>query len=265
MNAALVLWAARSRELMCASLIAAAALAGVATPTPAQAQAQAEVAERLKVTDPYIELRTGPGRGYPIFYVAAREEWIHLELRATDWYKVRTDNGREGWVHRSQLLTTLTDAGVPKSFRDIAIDDYLARRVQLGAAWGKFKTEPMLKLFTSYKLSETLSVEATIGQVQGLFSGTDIWHVNLVSEPWSDQRLSPFFAIGVGRFKNLPNQTLVSALPTDAKLSNASAGLRYYLTDRFVLRADYSIYTAFVGDTRTGEYRAKTIGLSFFF
>lgn len=248
---------------MCASLMAAAALAAVAMPTTVRAQA--EVAERLKVTDPFIELRTGPGRGFPIFYVAAREEWIHLELRATDWYKVRTDNGREGWVHRSQLVTTLTDAGVPKSFRDIAIDDYLARRVQLGAAWGQFKTEPMLKLFTSYKLSETLSIEGTIGQVQGLFSGTDIWHVNLMTEPWSDQRLSPFFAIGVGRFKNLPNQTLVSALPTDAKLSNASMGLRYYLTDRFVLRADYSIYTAFVGDTRTGEYRAKTVGLSFFF
>ena len=229
------------------------------------AAAQVETAERLKITDPYIELHTGPGRGFPIFHVAAREEWIQLSLRHTDWYKVRTDNGKEGWVHRSQLQTTLTDAGVPKTFRDIAVDDYLARRVQLGAAWGKFKTEPMLKLWTSYKLSETLSIEGTIGQVQGLFSGTNIWHINLMSEPWSDQRLSPFFAVGVGGFKNLPNQTLVSAIAVDAKLSNASVGLRYYLTDRFVVRADYTLYTAFVGDTRTGEYRAKTIGLSFFF
>ena len=242
-----------------ASLVALMVLAAM------PAAAQQETAERLKITDPYIELRTGPGRGFPIFFVAAREEWIQLELRNTDWYKVRTDNGKQGWVHRSQLQTTLTDAGVPKSFRDIALDDYLSRRVQLGAAWGKFKAEPMLKLWTSYKLSETLSVEGTIGQVQGLFSGTNIWHINLMSEPWSDQRLSPFFSIGVGGFKNLPSQTLVSAIPVDAKLSNASVGLRYYLTDRFVVRTDYTLYTAFVGDTRTGEYRAKTIGLSFFF
>ena len=86
-----------------------------------------------------------------------------------------------------------------------------------------------------------------------------------MTEPLSDQRLSPFFSIGVGKFKNLPNQTLVSAIPVDAKLSNASVGLRYYLTDRFIVRADYSLYTAFVGDTRTAEYRAKTIGLAFFF
>jgi len=222
-------------------------------------------AERLRVADPFLELHTGPGRGFPVFFVVAREEWVVVQLRSTDWYRVRTDSGKEGWVHRSQLEKTFTEAGTPKSIRDIALDDYLARRLQLGAAFGRFKKEPMLKLWTSYRLSETLHLEGTVGQVQGTFSGTDIWHINLVSEPLSDLRLSPFFSIGVGKFKNLPNQTLVNAVPTDAKLSNASVGVRYYLTDRFIIRADYTLYTAFVGDTRTGEFRAKTIGLAFFF
>ncbi len=229
---------------------------------PAQA---ADEPERLRVADPYLELHTGPGRGFPVFFVVARDEWVQVELRSTDWFKVRTDGGKEGWVHRSQLANTFTAAGVQKTFRDIALDDYLARRLQMGAAWGKFKKEPMLKLWASYRLSETLHVEGTIGQVQGTFSGTDIWHVNLLAEPLSDVRLSPFFAIGVGKFKNLPNPTLVGALPTNANLSNASVGVRYHLTDRFIARADYSLYTAFVGDTRTGEYRAWTLGLAFFF
>jgi hypothetical protein len=222
-------------------------------------------AERVQVTDPYIELRTGPGRGYPIFFVAAREEWIEILLRYTDWFKVRTAGGKEGWVNRVQLETTLTEAGGQKTFRDVVLDDYLNRRVQLGAAWGQFKSEPMLKLWTSYKLSQTLSVEASLGQVQGVFSGTDFWHVNLLAEPWSDRRLSPFFGIGLGKFKNFPNLSLVGAVTTDAKLANAGVGVRYHLTDRFVLRADYSIYTAYIADTRSGEYRAFTAGLSFFF
>src|SRR5205085_51859 len=58
--------------------------------------------ERLQVTDPYLELHTGPGRGYPVFFVVAREEWVAVELRYTDWFKVRTDAGKEGWVHRRQ-------------------------------------------------------------------------------------------------------------------------------------------------------------------
>lgn len=229
------------------------------------ALAPARAGERLQVADPYLEMRTGPGRGYPIHHVAAREEWVEISLRHTDWFKVRTENGKEGWVHRSQLATTLTEAGGQKTFRDIALDDYLARRVELGAAWGRLRSEPMLKFWTGYRLSDTLSGEFALGQVQGLFSGTNFWHLNLQTDPWSDQRLSPFFAVGVGKFKNLPNQSLVGAVPVNAKLANATLGVRYHLSERFVLRADYSIYTAFVADTRTSEFRAFTAGLSFFF
>jgi hypothetical protein len=229
----------------------------------------AQVTERVKVADPYLEMHTGPGRGFPVHHVAARDEWVIIELRATDWYKVRTlsdtGNDKVGWVHRRQLELTLTEAGVPKTFRDTALDDYLVRRVQFGAALGRFRSEPMLKLWTSYRLSDTLSIEGTLGQVQGVFSGTDFWHFNLMAEPWSDQRLSPFLGIGVGRFNNFPNLTLVGATDTKANLSNAMVGVRYYLSERFVLRADYGLYTAFVSDQRSQEFRAVTAGISFFF
>nr|WP_295775358.1 hypothetical protein [Rhodoferax sp.] len=225
----------------------------------------ASAVEPVQITDPYIEMHTGPGRGFPIFFVAPRSQWIGIELRHTDWYKVRTEDGKVGWVTRQQLESTLTDAGDQKTFRDMLLDDYLSRRVQMGAAWGQFKSEPMLKLWTSYRFSETLSAEGTLGQVQGVFSGTDFWHVNVLSEPWSDQRISPFFSIGLGKFKNIPNPSLVGAAQTDAQLANASVGVRYYLTDRFVLRGDYTFYTAFVADTRSLEYRAVTAGISFFF
>ena len=157
------------------------------------------------VTDPYIELRTGPGRGYPIFFVAARGEWI--DDRAAPHRLVprphRRRQGRLG-ASRASSRPRSPPPGQQKSFRDILLDDYLSRKVQLGAAWGQFKSEPMLKLWTSYRLSDTLSIEATLGQVQGVFSGTDFWHVNLLAEPWTDQRLSPFFGVvPASRFRDL--------------------------------------------------------------
>ena len=245
---------------LCAVIDASAADAAAAPPS-----ATAKAEERLQIADAFIELRSGPGRGFPVFFVASRCEWIAIELRHTDWFKVRTDGGKVGWVNRQQLETTLTAAGGQKTFRDILLDDYLSRRVQLGAAWGQFKSEPMLKLWTSVRVSETLSLEGTIGQVQGVFSGTDFWHLNVVAEPWSDQRFSPFVSIGVGKFKNFPNLSLIGAAPTDAKLAHAGLGVQYHISDRFVLRADYALYTAFVADTRTTEYRAFTAGLGFFF
>lgn len=263
-SAALVL-PARAADAVAPGDAAAPAATPLTAAAPAPANAGSASTERLQVTEAYIELRTGPGRGFPVFFVAGRDEWIEIELRHTDWYKVRTDGGKVGWVNRQQLESTLTAAGNRKSFRDILLDDYLSRRVQMGAAWGHFKSEPMLKLWSSYRLSETLSVEGTVGQVQGVFSGTDFWHINLLAEPWSDRRFSPFAGIGFGKFKNFPNLSLIGAQTTDAKLSNGVIGVRYHLSDRFVVRADYSLYTAFVADTHSAEYRAFTVGISFFF
>jgi hypothetical protein len=243
----------------------AMAAPAAAAPAPAELPAHSPSGQHLQVADPYLELHTGPGRGFPVFFVVERHQWVEVELRHTDWFKVRTEEGKEGWVERQQLETTLTEAGGQTTFRDVLLDDYLRRRVEMGAAWGRFKSDPMLKVWTSYRMSETLSLEGTIGEVQGTFSGTDFWHVNLVTEPWSDRRLSPSFSVGLGKFKNFPNQSLVSAVTTDAKLANAALGLRYHLSDRFVARIDYTLYTAFIADTHSGEYHAFTAGLSFFF
>ena len=250
-----------------AGIVAAPAAASAPPPaaTRPPPKPRSRKSELVQIVDPYIELRTGPGRGYPIFFVAPRSDWVEIELRHTDWFRVRTEDDKVGWVSRQQLESTLTAAGSSKSFRDVLLDDYLTRKVQLGAAWGHFKAEPFLKVWTSYRLSDTLSIEGTFGQVQGVFSGTNLWHVDLMIEPWSDKRLSPFFAVGLGKFKNFPNQSLIGATTTDAKLGAARLGARYYLTERFVLSADYAFYTAFLSDQRSTEYRAWTAGLSFFF
>lgn len=248
-----------------AALARAAARAFLVLALGGVAATAAAAAEKVQVTDPFIELRTGPGRGYPVFFVAGRDEWIEIVLRRTDWFKVRAANGAEGWVNRAQLETTLTEAGTTKAFRDVLLDDYLQRKLELGGAWGQFKSEPMLKVWGAYRFADALSIEGTIGQVQGVFSGTEFWHVNVNVEPWSDRRLSPFFGVGLGKFKNIPNASLVDAFTTNANLANAAIGLRYYIAERFVARLDYSIYTAFVSDIDSADYRAVTVGIAFFF
>ncbi|MDP2004593.1 MAG: SH3 domain-containing protein [Rubrivivax sp.] len=246
-----------------AALLLALLLAGTAAPACA-ADAPA-AAERLQVSEPYLEMRTGPGRGYPVFFVVEKLQWIAVELRRTDWYRVRAEGGQVGWVQRQQLESTLTAAGGTKTFRDLLLDDYLKRRVEFSGGWGRFKGEPMLRLGLQARLADTLGAEFTVGQVQGLFSGTDFWHVSLVSEPWSDRRLSPYFSVGLGKFRNIPNTSLVDAAATDAKLAHASLGLRWHLSERFTARLDWTLYTAFVADTRSTEYRSLTAGLGFYF
>ena len=244
---------------------------------PAQAQTAAPVAavppvaaafdgdERWQVTDPFLALHTGPGRGYPVFFAVERHQWVSIELRRTDWFRVRAEGGQVGWVPRQQLQNTLTAAGTPLALRDVLVDDYLSRRLEAGAALGRFKSEPMLKLWLHYRLADTVGAELHMGQVQGVFSGTDFWALSLTSDPWSDRRWSPFFAVGLGQFKNIPNGSLVDATPTRAKLAHATLGLRWHISSRFTARLDTTLYTAFVSDQRSIEYRAVSAGLAFFF
>ena len=138
--------------------------------------------------------------------------------------------------------------------------------MQLGAAWGHFKSEPMLKLWTSYRLSDTLSIEGTIGQVQGVFSGTDLWHVDVLIEPWSDQRISPFFGVGVGKFKNFPNLSLIGATRHERQ-ARRRARRRSLLPHRALRdeRRLRPLHRASSATSESTEYRAWTAGLSFFF
>ena len=62
------------------------------------------------MVQPYLELHTGPGRGYPVTQVVARGESVDVLMRRTEWFKVRTERGIEGWASERDLaLTTLAD------------------------------------------------------------------------------------------------------------------------------------------------------------
>lgn len=254
--------AARAGMLLALLLIAG----GAATAARgADAPDLGDAAERLLVTDPYVEMHTGPGHSFPVFYVVARDEWIDVLMRHTDWYKVRTASGKVGWIDRHQLENTLTQAGTRKTFRDVLIDDYLSRRLEFGGAWGHFESEPVLKLFASYNITDTIGTELTFGEVQGQYSGTNFWQVDVYMQPWSEKRLSPFFGVGVGRLDNVPNASLVGAINTNANSANAMIGLRYHVTDRLIARLDWTAYTSLLSANQTAQFHAITLGLSFFF
>lgn len=76
---------------------------------PLQA-AFAQVVE-IEVREPFIELHTSPGRGYPVFDVAERGERVQLLKRRTQWFKVRTSRSGEGWVSQEQMTNSLKAAG----------------------------------------------------------------------------------------------------------------------------------------------------------
>ena len=80
--------------------------------TSGHAEAADDVLRKVAVADPYLEMHTGPGRGYPIFHVVDRGESVEIVMQRTDWYQVRAANGVEGWVDQGQMQLDVSATGM---------------------------------------------------------------------------------------------------------------------------------------------------------
>lgn len=220
---------------------------------------------RVRVTGPYLDMRSGPGRGYPVFYAAEKDEWVVIELRHTNWFKVRTARGPVGWVSREQMKQTVTEDGVPFELADPTLNDFLQRRFDIGVGYGATAKTAFTRVWAGWRMSDTLSLDLNYADVQQRSASTGIWTASLLAEPWSDQRISPFVGVGVGRFNHVPNESLVNNETQNGNLGVFTLGVRYFLSGRAALRIDYSRYAVFVSDTDYRNYQAGTIGLSIHF
>ena len=93
----------------------------------------------VRIAEPYIELHTGPGRGFPVFHVVDRGELVEVIKRRTDWFMLRTAKGKEGWAKRSAMELTLTPDGDETKFADADFGDFSRRRWEGGVMAGDFE------------------------------------------------------------------------------------------------------------------------------
>lgn len=221
--------------------------------------------ERVQVAEPFVELHTGPGRGFPVFDVVKRGAWLELDARRTDWYHAHTEDGKEGWVSREDLSGTLTEAGTPKTLRDVLVDNYLARRLELGILTGQVEGETLVGLRVDYRLHDFFATEVALTQVSGAYNASRLLSLALVSQPFPTWRVSPFLQVGVGRFDDAPRRTLIDPESTQATTGIAGVGARVHFTRRVLLRMDYRNLVVMVDDDTTTAFDEWSAGLAFFF
>ncbi len=222
---------------------------------------------QAQITEPYLELHTGAGRGYPVFHVVDRGETVELIKRRTDWFLVRTQKGTEGWASRDAMSRTLTLAGVPTRFTEPDIGDFSRRRWEAGLIGGRFSGEDTATVYGAYAFTPHLFGELSVSQIFGDFSDSYMGLVSLVAQPFPEWRLSPYFVVGTGLIYTDPKSTLVDESDDDRtdQVGSAGAGVRLYLTRRFILRAEYRRNTIFQDKDDNQEINAWQAGIGFFF
>lgn len=220
---------------------------------------------RVLVADPFMELRTGPGRGFPVFYVEERGKWVRLLKRKTSWYKVELENGQVGWVDMDQISKTLLAVGLERTLSDSVADDFFNRKNEVGFVWGSHAGFSFIGISAARKLGDKFSLKVEYAEVAEVFSTSKLFNLNLVSHPFAEWTFSPYFELGVGKKIVTPIRSQVGQERTDTITANVGFGLRAYVTKNFVARIYYRRYAWFFDDFDTHPIDEFAFGAAFFF
>ena len=217
------------------------------------------------VVEPYVEMRTAPGRGYPVFYVAERGELITLLKRKTDWIKLRNYNGIEGWAHIDDIGRTVDSAGDPLAFRAPDLDTFYNRRWEAGLMVGDYGDTDAVTAYAGWQFTRNLSVEAHFTENFGDFSDGRQGTVNLVHQMFPNWRYSPFVTIGGGVRQTDPRSTLVDTNSRTDNVASVGGGVRIYLARRLMMRLQYKNYVVITDRDDDEEIDEWQLGISAFF
>ena len=221
---------------------------------------------RCSSPSPTSNCTTGPGRGYPVFHVVQREASVDVLFRRTDWFKVRDERGVEGWAAQRDMRSTLLADGIalhvqPGRPRRLHLarlrTGHLRRRLRRRHADLRLRlvfVQPQLAVELTGRSSSATPRTATVA---------DLGLTHVFVPEW---RLSPFLMLGTGhrahraaRRRSCCRSTAPTRPPT------SGGGVRFYLTRRFFVRAEYRSHMVFTSRNDNEEVDEWKLGFAFFF
>jgi len=232
---------------------------------PGQVKAADEELRSVVVADPFLEMHTGPGEGYPIFHVVDRGESVHIEMQRTGWFLVRAEDGKEGWVDQAQMEMTLKPDGSAVEFSRATLEDFTNAKWETGILAGDFGGANIISLYGGYSFNPNVSLEVWGSQILGNFSNGWMGSVNVVHEAWPEWRYSPFFTLGAGVIHTSPKSTIVGGEDRTDEIAHVGVGVRIYTARRFLLRVEYKSYVVFTSRDENEEVEEWKAGFAFFF
>jgi len=233
--------------------------------SPFAAYAEDDNFQKVIINESFIELRTGPGRGYPVFHIEEKGQQIELLKKKTQWFKVRSSKGHEGWVHEDAMSKTLSLDNEAFDSGDNSLADFSKRHWEAGVMGGDFGGATSLTLYGGWNFTENLSVELALSQALGNVS--DIRHggVHLLHQPFPEWQYSPFFKLGAGIIQTRPFTTLIQTQDRTDEIVNVGLGVKAYISRQFFVRVEYTSYTILTSRNDNDEVEEWKLGFSVFF
>jgi hypothetical protein len=200
-----------------------------------------------------------------VFHVVPRDASVDVLFRRTDWFKVRTEHGVEGWASQQDMLGTVLADGSPFRFSVGDRAGFGAHRYEAGLFAGAYGGANYVSGYASLSFNSQLALEAALGQFLGRFSNGVTADVGLTHVIVPEARWSPFLTLGVGEVHVEPKATLVQAANRTEQTAYVGGGVRYYLTRRFFVRGEYKAHYVFTKRNQNQEADEWKLGFAFFY
>ena len=217
------------------------------------------------VTSPYLELHTGPGRGYPVFNVVERDGSVDVLAHYTEWFKVLTERDVVGWVSERDMLHTALADGSAFTFERGDRAGFSSHHFETGMFAGAYGGATLISAYSSFSFNSQLALEVSVGQFLGNASNGVVGDIGLAHVFLPEWRWSPFVTLGTGVVHTEPKATLVQPLNRTEQTAYVGGGVRYYLTRRFFLRAEYRNHIVFTKLNSNEEVEEWKLGFAFFY
>ena len=218
---------------------------------------------QLVVTEPYLEMHSGPGRGFPVVYVVGRDDEITVLYSRTDWYKIRAAHGQEGWVRRADLARTVLASGDPAPIPPYP--DFATHRWELGAGYGVYNRQNLVSAYGDFGITNSIDLEFVVQQALGTLdnryvASIGLRHTFIPEWKW----FSPTAGIGTA-YQYIEDKVPPAPLEKNNQMAYVSLGARGFITRRFMWRADWRHYVVFNSLNVSEELEEWKVGLAVFF
>jgi hypothetical protein len=254
----------RSTRRLRSTSVALLAGIGLLALLAARVSHAAEELLQVFVAQPYLELHTGPGRGYPITQVVPRGESVDILYRRTDWFRVRTERGVLGWASLAQMQKTeLADGTLLK----IDLGDragFANHRWEMGGFLGEYARANLISAYAAGRLTPNLGVDLTISQFLGNVETGYIAEFGVEHVLFPEWRFSPLITLGGGLYRVDASRSAQLLDRTDED-AYAGLGFRFYLTRRFFVRGEWKERVIITKRNENEELKEWKLGLAFFF
>jgi hypothetical protein len=219
---------------------------------------------RVFVTEPFLDLRTGPAEGYPVTQVAVRGEAVDTLFQRGEFVRLRTERGVEAWARASDLNRgRLGDGSLPR-FPERVREEFPDRRWEAGPMAGEFGGTKLAAVYGAVRLAPGLQLELAGANVLGSSRSLYLVEAGLNYAPLRGARLEPFVMAGYGLAQETEGLPVLGSTDRSDRTAYAGVGLRATLTGPLFLRVDLRRRFVYANGAETEEINEWRIGIGFF-